>query len=84
MNRPIPKPDQTLFFVDLDAVENLPDEEVLNLCTLHGLSPVVTGRLVMLDHTLPEDELIDAHCELSHAIRPAHLAVNLRRGLAVA
>jgi hypothetical protein len=84
MSSPIPAADETLFFIDLDAVENLPDNAVLDLCTQYGLSPVVKGRLVMLNHTLSEDELFDAHSELSQAIRPAHLAVNLRRGLVAA
>jgi hypothetical protein len=80
----IPGTGETIFYIDLDAVENMADNEVLALCEQLGLTSNQEERLIMLSAELPEEELIDAHCELSHKIRPAHLAVHLRSGVLAA
>lgn len=80
----IPRTGETLFYIDLDEVTNLLEAEVIDLCQALGLQPKQDGRLLRLQGDLPEAKLLDAHCELSHQIKPAHLAVHLRTGRAAA
>lgn len=80
----IPRTGETLFYIDLDAVTNLSEAAVIDLCRALGLTLKQDERLLLLESNLPEDKLLEAHCELSHQIKPAHLAVHLRTGRAAA